>query len=131
MFIPGKMRLAVVALYLSSSARFVLSTSTPSGCWRMWYCTGNSDATAYYCNGAGETPCSFANVGCDSPSADGCTPVLGEVSGGTCEDMVGPWGAEYKAGIYYCDVDACGAEVCAALESEQVRAFACRNQISI
>ena len=98
----------------------------------MWYCTGLSDDTAYYCDTAGETPCSFAYVGCDSAEySDSCTPVLGEVSGGTCEDMVGPWGAEYKAGIYYCDVDACGAEVCATLESNQVRAFACRNQISI
>ena len=63
----------------------------------------------------GVTPCSFAYYACDSAEySESCTPVLGEVSGGTCEDMVGPWGAEYTAGEYYCDADTythC-AEVC-------------------
>ena len=67
----------------------------------------------------GVTPCSFAYYACDSAEySESCTPVLGEVSGGTCEDMVGPWGADYKAGEYYCDADTythC-AEVCAGSE---------------
>ena len=93
---------------------------TPSGCWKQWYCTGETSDTAYYC---GDTPpCSFTYVGCNSAGySDSCTPVLGEVSGGTCADMVGPWGADYAAGQYYCDADACGAEYCAEQEAQQVR----------
>ena len=43
--------------------------------------------------------------------------MLGEVSGGTCADMVGPWGPDYTAGSYYCDVDTC-AETCAEYEND-------------
>ena len=90
---------------------------TPSGCWKQWYCTGETSDTAYYC---GDTaPCSFTYVGCNSAGySDSCTPVLGEVSGGTCADMVSPWGSEYVATKWYCDADVCGAAVCAELESE-------------
>ena len=79
---------------------------TPSGCWKQWYCTGETSDTAYYC---GDTaPCSFTYVGCNSAGySDSCTPVLGEVSGGTCADMVGPWGSEYVATKWYCYADVC------------------------
>ena len=113
----------VLALYLSLLGCALSTPSpTPSGCWKLWTCTGETADSEYYCTGAGvPTPCSMAKTGCSAGSWDtteSCTNTMGEVSGGTCADMVGPWGSEYVATKWYCDVDVCGAAVCAELESE-------------
>ena len=52
------MTTTTVALCLSLLGS-VLSTPapTPSGCWKQWYCTGETSDTAYYC---GDTaPCAI------------------------------------------------------------------------
>ena len=90
------------------------------GCWKSWHCTGDTADSAYYCDGGGVAPCSFAYYNCDTAEySESCTPVLGEVSGGTCAEMVGPWGADYAAGQYYCDVETCGVERCAEEGGEE------------
>ena len=90
------------------------------GCWKSWHCTGDTADSAYYCDGGGVAPCSFAYYNCDTAEySESCTPVLGEVSGGTCDDMVSPWGTGYTPYRYYCDVDTCGEERCNELEEEE------------
>ena len=113
----------VLALYLSLLGCALSTPSpTPSGCWKLWTCTGETADSEYYCTGAGvPTPCSMAKTGCSAGSwetTESCTNTMGEVSGGTCADMVGPWGSEYIAGTWYCDADVCGADYCAAADSE-------------
>ena len=128
-FFPPPFGNSFFTMRIASSKRKTLlhlsllsSAWAQSGCWKSWHCTGSSSGSAYYCDGVGVTPCSFAYYGCDTAEySESCTPVLGEVSGGTCADMVGPWGADYAAGQYYCDADACGAEYCAEQEAQQVR----------
>ena len=39
--------------------------TTTQGCWKSWHCTGETDDSAYYCDGVGVYPCSFAYYGCD------------------------------------------------------------------
>merc|ERR1711988_1241844 len=90
----------------------------PDGCYNTWYCVGGEgdEENEYYCDGSENgAPCSFAYHSCTTEGDHStCQYTLGEVSGGTCADMVGPYGTEHPHGEWFCD---CDDDVCAELDA--------------